>query len=87
VLTGNEELVISLTGENKITRGHVKVIGLADLKADEAACIVRQEIPSVSQAEIQKITTIFGGFIHDVQAVSREVQSQLSHTENRAKGL
>jgi hypothetical protein len=31
ILTGNEELVIGLTDQNRMTRGHVKVIGLGDL--------------------------------------------------------
>jgi len=77
VLTGNEELVISLMDENRITRGHVKVIGLADLTKEEAADIVWKQWPDASLKEVAKITNIFGGFIHDVQAVSREIQSRL----------
>lgn len=79
VLTGNEELVISLTGQNRLTRGHVKVVGLDDLSKEEAAQIVLQELPDATPEEILKITDMFGGFIHDVQAVSREVQSWLNY--------
>lgn len=75
VLTGNEELVISLTDQNRNTRGHVKVVGLADLTVSEAGQIVLQELPSASEQEVKKITDVFGGFIHDVQAVSREINS------------
>ncbi|CAB9501724.1 expressed unknown protein [Seminavis robusta] len=81
VLTGSEELVISLTGENRITRGHVKVIGLADLTHDQAAALVRQEIPYATESDIRKIVDMFGGFIHDVQGVSREIQARLNQVD------
>ena len=86
VLTGNEELVIGLTDQNKMTRGHVKVIGLTDLETHEAGKIVLQEMPDASSEEVQKITDIFGGFIHDVQLVSREIQHKLTQTSRIVGG-
>eukprot|EP00977_Amphora_coffeiformis_P012612 scaffold3181_cov167-Amphora_coffeaeformis.AAC.1 len=77
VLTGNEELVISLTDQNRTTRGHVKVIGLGDISMSEVSQVVRQEIPDVKKAEIEKIADIFGGFIHDLLSVSRQIQARL----------
>ena len=79
VLTGNEELVISLTDQNRTTRGHVKVIGLGDLSLKDACQVVVQEIPDATPAEVEKITEIFGGFIHDVQSASREIQARLKY--------
>jgi len=78
VLTGNEELVLSLTDQNRLTRGHVKVIGLDDLQEDEARALVLQELPDASEEEIHKIINAFGGFIHDVRGSSRDIQDQLS---------
>lgn len=77
VLTGNEELVFSLTNQNRNTRGHVKVIGLADLSRKDATKLVREELPDVTEEELDKILHKFGGFIHDIRAVSREIRSKL----------
>ena len=85
VLTGNEELVISLTDQNRTTRGHVKVIGLGDIGIAEVSQMVRQEIPDATAAEIEKITDIFGGFIHDIQSVSREIQARLEYGSSFTK--
>ncbi|CAJ1964086.1 unnamed protein product [Cylindrotheca closterium] len=77
ILTGNEELVLSLTDQNRLTRGHVKVIGLGDLQKDEARQVVLKEIPDASEEEVQKILDAFGGFIHDVRGSARDIQDQL----------
>jgi len=77
VLTGNEELVLSLTDQNRNTRGHVKVIGLGDLQKGEAREVVLNEIPDASEKEIQNILEAFGGFIHDVRGSARDIQDQL----------
>ena len=81
VLTGNEQLVLSLTDQNRITRGHVKVVGLGDLQMVDAAKIVKTEIPNASNDEIKSITAVFGGFIHDVKGVSRDIQYRLSQEQ------
>ena len=78
VLTGNEELVISLTNQNRATRGHVKVISLDDLSIKEAGQLIVQDLPDATQEEIDKLTDTFGGFIHDIQAVTREIQARLA---------
>ena len=85
VLTGNEQLVLSLTDQNRITRGHVKVVGLGDLEMTDAAAIVKLEIPNASDDEIKSITGVFGGFIHDVKGVSRDVQYRLSQENVKSK--
>lgn len=79
ILTGNEELVISLTDQNRTTRGHVKVIGLGDLSKEEVEQVVKQEIPDASPSEVEKIVEAFGGFVHDIQSVCREIQARLAH--------
>lgn len=78
VLTGNEQLVLSLTDQNRITRGHVKVVGLGDLSLKDAAQIVRMELSDATDEEIRRITSVFGGFIHDVKGVSRDIQYRLT---------
>ena len=110
ILTGNEELVISLTDSNRLTRGHVKVIGLGDLDVADTAStsagnnnnnnnnnpgqqkqqarnnlrdsppgrIIIQEFPDATNAEIQKITDTFGGFVHDLSSTGRQIQYVLS---------
>ena len=78
VLTGNEQLVLSLTDQNRITRGHVKVVGLGDLKMEDAGKIILSEIPDASDEETKSITGVFGGFIHDVKGVSRDIQYRLA---------
>ncbi len=82
ILTGNEELVISLTDQNRMTRGHVHVIGLSTLDPSQAAPIVWQQWPDAQPAEIQKLTDTFGGFIHDLHATSRQVQQKLAQEED-----
>ena len=84
VLTGNEQLVLSLTDQNRITRGHVKVVGLGDLQMVDAAKIVKTEIPDASDDEIKSITAVFGGFIHDVKGVSRDIQYRLSQEQMKS---
>ena len=76
ILTGNEELVLSLHN-NRATRGHVSIIGLGDLSKEDAKKVVLQELPDATEEEVDKIINHFGGFIHDVQGVSREIQSRL----------
>jgi hypothetical protein len=79
ILTGNEELFISLTDQNRTTRGHVQVIGMSTLDATVAGpAIVHQEWPDASPAEIQKLTDTFGGFIHDLHTASRQIQQRLT---------
>ena len=85
VLTGNEQLVLSLTDQNRITRGHVKVVGLGDLEVSDAAAIVKLEIPDASDDEIKSITGVFGGFIHDVKGVSRDIQYRLLQENVKSK--
>jgi ABC-type cobalamin/Fe3+-siderophores transport system ATPase subunit len=90
LLTGNEELVINLTDHNRMTRGHVHVIGLSTLSAEEAGPVVVQEWSDAKPEEIAKLTETFGGFIHDLRAASRQIQHRLTHeqditTERRAK--
>jgi len=85
VLTGNEQLVLSLTDQNRITRGHIKVVGLGDLEMADAAEIVKMEISDASDDEIKSITAVFGGFIHDVKGVSRDVQYRLSQEAVQSK--
>lgn len=77
ILTGNEQLVLSLTDQTRVTRGHVKVVGLGDLGLEDAAKVVQMEIPDASDDEIKRITGMFGGFIHDVKGVSRDIQGRL----------
>lgn len=77
ILTGNEELVLSLTDQNRLTRGHIKVVGLGDLQEDEARQLVLEELPDATEEEVKKITNIFGGFVHDVRGSSRDIQDQL----------
>ena len=84
VLTGNEQLVLSLTDQNRVTRGHVKVVGLGDLSLEDAAVLVRTELPDASDEEIGRITGVFGGFIHDVKGVSRDVQYRLNQEGTEA---
>ena len=85
VLTGNEQLVLSLTDQNRITRGHVKVVGLGNLEIEDAATIVKLEIPDASDDEIKSITGVFGGFIHDVKGVSRDIQYRLLQEDVKSK--
>merc|ERR1740124_861630 len=77
IITGNEELVLSLTDQNRLTRGHVKVVGLGDLDNNNACELVKQEMPDATEEEIQKITDAFGGFVHDVSGSSRDIQDRL----------
>jgi Ca2+-binding EF-hand superfamily protein len=77
ILTGNEELVLSLTDQNRLTRGHIKVVGLGDLQEEEARQLILEELPDATKEEAQKITDIFGGFIHDIRGSSRDIQDQL----------
>jgi len=85
LLTGNEQLVLSLTEQNRITRGHVKVVGLGNLEMADAAKIVKTEIPDATEEEIKSITGVFGGFIHDVKGVSRDIQCRLSQEVVKSK--
>mmetsp|Transcript_52624 Transcript_52624/g.111767 ORF Transcript_52624/g.111767 Transcript_52624/m.111767 type:complete len:676 (+) Transcript_52624:308-2335(+) len=78
VLTGNEQLVMSLTDQNRVTRGHVRVVGLGDLGLEDAAKIVRSELPDATDEEIECITNVFGGFIHDVKGTSRDIQHRIA---------
>lgn len=86
VLTGNEQLVLSLIDQTRITRGHAKVIGLGELNTKDAAAIVKREFPSATESEIKRITGIFGGFVHDVKGASRDIQYRLSHGSGREDG-
>jgi len=47
----------------------------------DAAKIVKTEIPDASDDEIKSITAVFGGFIHDVKGVSRDIQYRLSQEQ------
>ena len=87
ILTGNEELVISLTDQNRMTRGHVHVIGLSTLEADQASPVVWQEWPDATSAEIQKLTDTFGGFVHDLHAASRQIQQKLVQFQGSEGGV
>ena len=88
VLTGNEQLVMSLTDQNKMTRGHVKVVGLGDINvhSDLARQVILQEWPDATHDEIQKILDNFGGFIHDLQTTSREIQNKLMLLKREPSG-
>lgn len=76
-MTCNEELVLSLTDQNRLTRGHVKVIGLGDVSTEDAMELVQQEIPDVTRDEAKMIVNKFGGFIHDIKGCSRAIQDRL----------
>eukprot|EP00980_Cylindrotheca_fusiformis_P007176 scaffold1513_cov141-Cylindrotheca_fusiformis.AAC.3 len=77
ILTGNEELVLSLTDQNRLTRGHIEVVGLGDLQPEEARQLVLEFLPDATEEEIDRITTVFGGFVHDIRGCSRDIQDQL----------
>jgi len=79
LLTGSEQLVMSLSDQNRASRGHVRVIGLGDLDLDDAALIVRSELPDATDDEIERITNVFGGFIHDVKSASRDIHHRIAH--------
>ena len=74
VLTGSEQLLMSLTDQNRVTRGHVRVVGLGDLDIIDAARIVRVELPDATDEEVKRVTDVFGGFVHDVKGASRDVR-------------
>lgn len=78
VLTGSEQLVMSLTDQTRVTRGHVRVVGLGDLGLEDAAKIVRSELPDATDDEIKEITNMFGGFVHDIKGASRDIQYRLA---------
>uniref|UniRef100_A0A7S4NHP1 EF-hand domain-containing protein n=1 Tax=Odontella aurita TaxID=265563 RepID=A0A7S4NHP1_9STRA len=80
ILTGNEELVFSLTEHNRKIRGHVKVIGLRPLDSEEAVAFVAQEWPDASPEEVARLTGTFGGWIHDLRGTTREIQSRLARS-------
>mmetsp|Transcript_27578 Transcript_27578/g.58905 ORF Transcript_27578/g.58905 Transcript_27578/m.58905 type:complete len:757 (+) Transcript_27578:83-2353(+) len=84
VLTGSEQLVLSLTDQNRVTRGHVRVVGLADLDLEDAAKIVRSELKDATDDEIKRITNRFGGFIHDVKGTSRDIQYRIARQGKKA---
>lgn len=77
ILTGDEELVLNLTDQNRLTRGHVKIIGLGDVSEEYALELVFKEIPDVTLEEAKMITDTFGGCIHDVIGSSRDIQDRL----------
>lgn len=77
ILTGDEELILNLTDQNRLTRGHVKVIGLGDVSKEYALELVFKEIPDVTLEEAKMITDTFGGCIHDVIGSSRDIQDRL----------
>jgi hypothetical protein len=77
-LTGNEKLVLNLTGQNWLTRVQIKVMGLSDLQEEEARELVLEELPDATEEEAQKITDVIGGNIHDLRGSSQDIQDQLS---------
>jgi len=77
VLTGNEQLVLSLADQHRATRGHVKVVGLGALQEKDAAVIVRRDLPDASEDEVGRILAVFGGFVHDVLGASRDIRQGL----------
>ena len=52
---------------------------MGDLDLKDAAKIVRSELPDATDDEIKQITDVFGGFIHDLIGVSRDIQYRVSH--------
>lgn len=84
IYTGNEKFVLNIMDQNRLTRGHIKIVGLGDLSRDEASKLVLQELPDATDDEIEKIVNTFGGFIHDIQGVSRDMSVILSQ-QNGAK--
>ena len=87
ILTGNEELVLSLTDQNKMTRGHVQVIGLSNLSNSDAQKIIQQAWPDATQAEMNKMIGTFGGFIHDLLSVTRDIKYRLSQGNVKDKAI
>lgn len=84
VLTGSEHLVLSLADNHRNTRGHVRIVGMGGLDLEDAAKIVRREIPDARDEEIKLITDIFGGCVHDVKGASRDIQHNIVRKGERA---
>eukprot|EP00547_Thalassionema_nitzschioides_P012314 CAMPEP_0194258352 /NCGR_PEP_ID=MMETSP0158-20130606/41129_1 /TAXON_ID=33649 /ORGANISM="Thalassionema nitzschioides, Strain L26-B" /LENGTH=698 /DNA_ID=CAMNT_0038997743 /DNA_START=121 /DNA_END=2214 /DNA_ORIENTATION=- len=85
IYTGNEKFVHNIMDQNRLTRGHIKIVGLGDLSRQEASKLVLQELPDATDDEIEKIINTFGGFIHDIKAVSRDIHDILSQEKNEKK--
>jgi len=77
VLSGNEELVWNVH-QSRTTRGHVRVIGLANKSVEEGRQIVLQELPDARKEEIDMIMDNFGCFLYDLMTISREIQVRLA---------
>mmetsp|Transcript_21638 Transcript_21638/g.32769 ORF Transcript_21638/g.32769 Transcript_21638/m.32769 type:complete len:165 (+) Transcript_21638:822-1316(+) len=77
IYTGNEKFVLNIMDENRLTRGHIKILGLGDLSREESSRLALQEFPNATKDEIGKILNTFGGFIHDVRGVSRDIHNML----------
>ncbi|KAL7551754.1 hypothetical protein ACHAWF_014935 [Thalassiosira exigua] len=84
VMTGSEQIVIHLTEMNRVTRGHVRVVGLGDLSLEDAAKIVRNKLPDATDEEVKLITGTFGGFVHDVKGASRDIQARIANEGRKA---
>lgn len=77
IYTGNEKFVLNIMDGNRLTRGHIKILGLGDLSREESSRLALQDFPNASEDEIRKILNTFGGFIHDVRGVSRDIHNML----------
>lgn len=84
VMTGSEQLVVLLTSQDRVTRGHVRVVGLGDLNLEDAAKIIRTELSDATDDEIKRITDVFGGFIHDIKGASRDIQYRIMRQGKKA---
>jgi hypothetical protein len=84
ILTGNEKLMLSLTDQNRLTRGHIRVVSLRDLSDSKAREMILNEIPDAADDEIEKIISNFGGFVHDIRGICRDIQGRLGHLQSSA---